>query len=65
MNNNDPRKLLVLQKIFGHSSASQTMEYIGITDEEITEAYMRLNLGGRDYAQQEAYSRFNQIHEAG
>lgn len=43
--NNDPRKLLLLQKIFGHSSVHQTLDYIGITNEEIKEAYMELNLG--------------------
>lgn len=64
MSGNDPRKLLVLQKMFGHSSASQTMEYIGITDEEITEAYKNLNLGSKhDYAS--AYARFNHIREVG
>jgi len=63
MSNNDPRKLVILQKMFGHSSIAQTMEYIGITDEEISEAYLRLNLGGIDYTQQEAYRSFNQIHE--
>lgn len=47
--NNDPRKLLLLQKILGHSSVAQTMEYIGITDEEIHDAYMSLNLGLSDY----------------
>lgn len=63
MDNNDSRKLLILQKMFGHSSAMQTMEYIGITDEEITEAYRRLNLGGKmDYSK---YARFNRLHEAG
>lgn len=62
MSGHDPRKLLVLQKIFGHSSASQTMTYIGITDEEIHEAYRQLNLGGNDY--RKAYGRFSQIHEA-
>lgn len=45
MSNNDPRKLLLLQKIFGHSSAAQTLDYIGITGEEIEEAYRQLNLG--------------------
>ena len=64
MDNNDSRKLLVLQKMFGHSSASQTMEYIGITDEEINSAYLKLNLGGKhDYAS--AYARFNHIREVG
>lgn len=45
MSNNDPRKLLLLQKIYGHSSTAQTLEYIGITNEEISEAYLNLNLG--------------------
>lgn len=45
MSGNDPRKLLLLQKMFGHSSAAQTLDYIGITGEEIEEAYMKLNLG--------------------
>lgn len=49
MSNNDPRKLLLLQKMFGHSSAAQTLDYIGITGEEIEEAYMKLNLGSRDH----------------
>lgn len=45
MSNNDPRKLLLLQKMMGHSCAAQTLDYIGITGEEIEEAYQRLNLG--------------------
>lgn len=49
MSNNDPRKLLLLQKMFGHSSVAQTLDYIGITGEEIEEAYMNLNLGHRDH----------------
>lgn len=58
MAHNDPRKLVVLQKIFGHSSAAQTLEYIGITQEEIEESYLGLDLGfGRDY------SVFGQIGE--
>ena len=48
MSNNDPRKLLLLQKMFGHSSAAQTLDYIGITGEEIEEAYKKLNLGSID-----------------
>jgi hypothetical protein len=43
---NDPRKLLLLQKMFGHSTSAQTLDYIGITGEEIEEAYLSLNLGG-------------------
>lgn len=43
--NNDPRKLLLLQKILGHSSVAQTLDYIGITEEEISSAYKELNLG--------------------
>lgn len=42
---NDSRKLLLLQKIMGHSSVEQTLDYIGITREEISEAYKELNLG--------------------
>lgn len=45
MSGNDPRKLLLLQKMFGHSSAAQTLDYIGITSEEIDDAYRNLNLG--------------------
>lgn len=48
MNNNDPRKLLLLSKMFGHSSTVITMQYIGITDDEIEDAYNRLNLGYRN-----------------
>jgi len=49
MSGNDPRKLLLLQKILGHSSMSQTLDYIGITRDEIDEAYRNLNLGSRDH----------------
>lgn len=49
MSGNDPRKLLLLQKMFGHSSAAQTLDYIGITGEEIEDAYLNLNLGGRNH----------------
>lgn len=45
MSGNSQRKLLVLQKMFNHSSAAQTLDYIGITSEEIDEAYRALNLG--------------------
>lgn len=47
MNNNDPRKLLLLQRMLGHSSSVQTLDYIGITRDEIQNAYMQLNLDGR------------------
>lgn len=53
MSNNDPRKLVLLQKMFGHSSMLETMCYIGITDEEIADAYRNLNLGGVDYSHSE------------
>lgn len=49
MSGNDPRKLLLLQKMFGHSTAAQTLDYIGITSEEIDEAYRSLNLGSVSY----------------
>lgn len=58
MSGNDPRKLLLLQKIFGHSSSAQTLDYIGITREEIEDAYLGLNLGSRN-----CYERFGQIGE--
>ena len=47
MSGNDPRKLLLLQKMFGHSTSAQTLDYIGITLEEIEKAYLELNLGRR------------------
>ena len=31
--------------MLGHSSPAQTLDYIGITSEEIDEAYKKLNLG--------------------
>lgn len=43
--NNDPRTLLLLQKIFGHSTAAQTLTYVGITEDEVHDAYMNLNIG--------------------
>jgi len=49
MANNDPRKLLLLQKMFGHSSVAQTLDYIGITREEIAQAYLDLNLGAMNH----------------
>ena len=58
MSGNDPRKLLLLQKIFGHSTVSQTLDYIGITREEIEDAYLTLNLGGVEY-----YNRLSEAEE--
>ena len=49
MSNHDSRKLLLLQKMLGHSSPMQTLTYIGITNEEIEDAYMKLNLGSKQY----------------
>ena len=42
---NDARRLLLLQKMLNHSSPAQTLDYIGLTQEEIDDAYMHLNLG--------------------
>lgn len=42
------RAVEFLQKIFGHSSSAVTLRYIGITDDEIKEAYQNLNLGKID-----------------
>ena len=49
MSNNDGRKLLLLQKMLGHSSPAQTLDYIGITSEEIEDAYKNLNLGSHEH----------------
>ena len=49
MSHNDSRKLLLLQKMLNHSSPAQTLDYIGITAEEIDDAYKQLNLGSREY----------------
>lgn len=43
--NNDPRMLLLLQRIFNHSTPQQTLTYIGFTDDEIQDCYENLNLG--------------------
>lgn len=48
MSGNSPGKLLLLQKMLGHSTSAQTLDYIGITSEEIDEAFKQLNLGGTD-----------------
>ena len=53
MSSNDSRKLLLLQKMMNHSSPAQTLDYIGITGEEIEAAYKELNLG---------YSKFNYLN---
>ena len=45
MSHNDPRKLMLLQKMLNHSTPAQTLDYIGITSEEIEDAYLKLNLG--------------------
>ena len=45
---NDQRRLLLLQKMFGHSSPEQTLQYIGVDREEIAEAYRNLNLGSKE-----------------
>ena len=45
---NDSRRLLLLQKMLNHSSPAQTLDYIGLTGEEISKAYNELNLGERN-----------------
>lgn len=49
MSGNDPRKLLILQKMFGHSTSAITLDYIGITSDEIIDAYRNLNLGSKEF----------------
>lgn len=46
---NDERRLLLLQKMLNHSSPAQTLDYIGLTSEEIAEAYRKLNIGSKKY----------------
>ena len=46
--NNDSRRLLLLQKMLNHSSPAQTLDYIGLTGEEIEKAYRSLNLGQKN-----------------
>lgn len=45
---NSDRTLFLLQSMLGHSSPLQTLTYIGLTEDEISEAYRGLNLGRRD-----------------
>ena len=47
---NDPRQLFILQKMLGHATSAQTLDYIGLTGEEIEDAYRNLNLGAAGYA---------------
>lgn len=46
---NEPRRLLLLQKMLGHSSMLQTLTYIGLDADEISEAYRTLDLGNSGY----------------
>ena len=50
MGGNDQRRLLILQKMLNHSTPAQTLDYIGITGEEIEKAYKELNLGSSKYS---------------
>lgn len=45
LGDNSQRQLLLLQKIFNHSSPAQTLTYIGLDKEEMAAAYKSLNLG--------------------
>ena len=49
MGHNDQRQLLLLQKMFNHSSPAQTLAYIGLDREEMDAAYKSLNLGGKNH----------------
>lgn len=46
---NDTRRLLLLQKMLNHASPAQTLDYIGLSGEEISDAYKALNLGQKSY----------------
>ena len=41
----DPHAIYTLQMIYGHSSPSITLRYIGITEDDIKNSYLELNLG--------------------
>lgn len=58
---NDPRRLLLLQRMLNHSTPAQTLDYIGLTDEEMADAYNSLNLGVKNDADQ--YLAFTDIFE--
>lgn len=45
-NGNSGRTLLLLQKMFGHSTSAVTLAYIGLTDDEIRDAYLGLEIPG-------------------
>lgn len=62
MSNNDPRKLMLLSKMLGHSSVSITLDYIGLTGEEMEEAYRNLNLGS--YSHNYLNSDFGEAEQA-
>lgn len=49
MSNFSSQKLFLLQKMLNHSSPAQTLDYIGITAEDIEEAYKNLNLGSAEH----------------
>ena len=61
---NDTRRLLLLQKMLNHSSPAQTLQYIGITEEEIEDAYNELNLCGGD-AEAEGFAVIKFVEGAG
>ena len=46
---NDERRLLLLQKMLNHATPAQTLDYIGLTSEEIANAYRNLNIGSKKY----------------
>ena len=48
----------IVSKLFGHSSSAQTLDYIGITNDEMTASYLDLNLGGHN-----CYAKFSRVNE--
>ena len=47
LGDNSQRQLLLLQKMFNHSSPAQTLTYIGLDRDEMAKAYQSLNLASR------------------
>ena len=58
MSGHDPRKLMLLSKIYGHSNIYYTLMYIGLTQEEMDDAYLNLNLGGDHYKPKETENSY-------
>lgn len=48
---NDPRALMIVSKIFGHSTLEQTMDYVGITHEKVNDYFEDMGKFFSEYAE--------------